>query len=40
MKIALSIVEFNTQDLLKNCLESIFTKKWRNDFQVFVVDNA
>lgn len=40
MKVALSIVEFNTKDLLKNCLESILNKKWQNDFQVFVVDNA
>lgn len=40
MKVALSIVEFNTKDLLKNCLESIFSKKWQNDLKVFVVDNA
>lgn len=38
-KIAVSIVEYNTKDLLKNCLNSIFNYKWINDIEVLVVDN-
>lgn len=37
--IALSIVEFNTKDLLENCLKGIFKKKWQNNFEVWVIDN-
>ena len=40
MMVALSIVEFNTKDLLKNCLESILKKRWKTNLQVWVVDNA
>ncbi len=40
MKVAIIIVEFNTRDILKNCLESIYKYKWQNQFEVLVVDNA
>lgn len=41
MKIAVSIVEFNTKDLLKKCLHSVFNQRKLsgNDIVVWVVDN-
>lgn len=40
MKVVVSIVEYNTEQLLKNCLNSILNKKWQNDIEVWVADNA
>lgn len=34
------ILSFNTKDMLKSCLESIFSKQWRYNVEVVVVDNA
>lgn len=40
MKISVVIVSFNTQKLLKDCLNSIFKKTKGVEIQVIVVDNA
>lgn len=40
MSVAISIVEYNTSQLLKNCLKSIFDKTFKNKMTVWVVDNA
>lgn len=40
MKISVIIVSFNTQKLLKDCLNSIFKKTKGVEIQVIVVDNA
>lgn len=40
MNIVVSIVEFNTVNLLKKCLDTLFNKKWKNNLAVWVVDNA
>ena len=40
MKTAVIVLSFNTKELLKNCLDSIFTKKWRYKYDIYVVDNA
>ncbi len=40
MKVIISIVNFNTVKLTKNCLKSIFSGKNKNDLEVWVVDNA
>jgi len=42
MDLSIIIVNFNTKDLLKNCLQSIFTslKKQNLSFEVIIVDNA
>lgn len=34
------IVSFNTKDLLRDCLSSIFSNHWQYKFQVAVMDNA
>jgi len=41
MDLSIIIVNFNTKDLLKNCLQSIFTslKKQNLSFEVIIVDN-
>lgn len=39
MKIAVSIVEFNTKELLRECLKSVLSQK-KSDIEVWVVDNA
>jgi GT2 family glycosyltransferase len=39
MKISIIIVSWNTRDLLKKCLESIFKFTQDIDFDVFVIDN-
>lgn len=38
--VVISIVEFNTKDLLRNSLKSVLDQKWKNDLDVWVVDNA
>lgn len=40
MSLTIIIVSFNTKQLLKSCLQSIFQKKWKNEIKVVVVDNA
>ena len=40
MKVVVSIVNFNTKDLILNCLKSIFDRKKKNEIEVWVVDNA
>lgn len=39
MELTISIVNWNTKTLLKNCLNSIFQNYTGNDFEVIVVDN-
>lgn len=39
MKIAISIVSYNTKDLLEACLLNLLTKKIKNDLEIWVVDN-
>lgn len=40
MNVLISIVNFNTEKLLKDCLVSILQKKWRNNVKIFVLDNG
>lgn len=40
MRVVISIVNYNTEELTKQCLESIFSTKNKNDYEVWVVDNA
>lgn len=40
MKVDIVIVEYNTAPLLKECLDSITSQRWQNDYQIWVVDNA
>ena len=40
MKVVVSIVNFNTKDLILNCLKSIFGKRMLNEIEVWVLDNA
>lgn len=40
MLVAVSIVNFNTKKLLENCLQSIFSQKFKDNVVVWVVDNA
>lgn len=40
MQVSVIILSYNTKEILKNCLESIFNKKWENQFEFWVVDNA
>lgn len=40
MKASIIIVNYNTKQLLNDCLKSIVEKKWKNDFDILVVDNA
>ena len=37
--LAIIILSFNTKDLTKKCLDSIFEKNWKTNFKVVVVDN-
>lgn len=39
MKCTIVIVSFNTKELIINCLRSILSKKWKNDFDIVVSDN-
>lgn len=38
--LAIIIVNYNTESLLRKCLNSILTKKWRHTMEIWVVDNA
>lgn len=40
MKVLISIVNYNTRDLTSNCINSILSKKWKNDVEIWLVDNA
>lgn len=40
MKVAVSIVNFNTKELTLNCIKSVLGKKWKSEVEVWVVDNA
>lgn len=40
MKIVVSIVSFNSKDLLRNCLMSIMKRNWKSEVNIYVVDNA
>lgn len=39
MKVAVSIVEYKSKKLLRECLLSILKKDWNNEIEVWVVDN-
>lgn len=39
MKVSISIVSFNTQKLLKDCLSNIYAQDFEGDLDVWVVDN-
>lgn len=39
MKLSIVIVNWNTKELLKQCIESIYSETIKIDFEVFVVDN-
>lgn len=38
--LAIIILSFNTKDLTLKCLDSIYSKKWQVDFEVWIVDNG
>ncbi len=40
MKVTIIIVSFNTREILRNCLQSIFDQQWKHTYQIVVVDNA
>lgn len=40
MKVLVSIVNYNTERLLKNCLQSIFDRKWKHNVGVIILDNG
>ena len=40
MDVCISIVNYNTEKLLKGCLQSIISRKWRNNIKINVLDNA
>lgn len=39
IKISIIIVSYNTKDILRKCLESLFLNKGKHNIEVFVVDN-
>lgn len=39
-KLSIIIVSFNTRDVTDECLRSIYTAEWRDDFEIIVIDNA
>lgn len=40
MDLSIIIVSYNTRDLLRNCLQSIYANASEGDFEVLVIDNA
>lgn len=40
MKVIISIVNYNTKDLTKSCIKSIFNHEGQSEIEVWVVDNA
>lgn len=40
MKISIIIVNWNTKDLLRGCLESVYQNPPQGEFEVFIIDNA
>lgn len=40
MDLSISIVNWNTKDLLRDCLQSVFKSRGEMNYEVFVVDNA
>jgi GT2 family glycosyltransferase len=40
MKVAISIVNYNTAKLTSDCIKSILSRKWKVDLDIFVIDNA
>lgn len=40
MKVIVSVVNYNTGQLTKNCLETIFGPSWHNEIEVWLVDNG
>jgi GT2 family glycosyltransferase len=40
MDVSITIVNYNTKDLLKQCIESVFEKTQDVEFEIIVVDNA
>lgn len=40
MKVVVSVVNYNTKDLTKNCLKTIFEQAWKHEVEVWLVDNA
>lgn len=39
IKLSIIIVSFNTRDVTRQCLESIYNADWRDKFEIIVVDN-
>lgn len=38
--LAISVVNFKSRELIRECLQSIYNKKWKVKFEVWVVDNS
>lgn len=39
LKLSIIIVSFNTRNVTRQCLESIYKAEWRDNFEIIVVDN-
>lgn len=39
LKLSIIIVNFNTCDITRQCLESIYNAEWRDNFEIIVIDN-
>lgn len=37
--VSIIIVSYNTKEITKSCLKSIYNAKWRDEFEIIVVDN-
>lgn len=40
MTCAVIILSYNTKNLLRNCLKSLYDNKWKEKYEIYVVDNA
>ena len=40
LDLSISVVNWNTKDILRNCLKSIYVSTHKIDYEIFVVDNA